>query len=80
MKIKVWAEWEGEVEVDIHPKEVAASLDVLEHGEGWLHFINRCCSGLSKVPDEAIAQMSPQVRQTVRDWYTKQAARYEEKP
>lgn len=78
MKAKVWAEWAGEVEVDIHPEEVAGYLGVQEAGEGWLHFLNRCASGLEKVPDEAIAQMSVGARKIVRDWYLKQAERYAE--
>lgn len=76
MKAKVWAEWAGEVEVDIHPEEVAASLGSPGEDEGWLRFINRCAAGLAKVPDEAIAAMSAQARATIAAWYRTQAARY----
>ena len=79
MKVKVWAEWAGEVEVDVHPEEVASYLGSPDEGEGWLRFINRCASGLAAVPDEAIAAMNAQARATIAAWYRTQAARYADK-
>lgn len=79
MKAKVWAEWAGEVEVDVHPEEIAAYLGSPDKGEGWLRFINRCATGLAKVPDEAIAAMGASARATIAAWYLTQAARYANK-